>query len=70
METENPQSLAVKNGNQILPCFFNNLEIAIQSNELWISGTHRAIYLKSWHVFLVTNNTVTNMKTPKTFFQK
>ena len=47
METENPQSLAVKNGNQILLYFVNNLQMFMQSNERWISGTHRGIYLKS-----------------------
>ena len=33
METENPQSLAVKNGNQILLYFVNNLQMFMQSNE-------------------------------------
>ena len=47
METENPQSLAVKNGNQILLHFVNNLQMFMQSNERRISGTHRGIYLKS-----------------------
>ena len=47
METENPQSLAVKNGNQILLYFVNNLQMFMQSNERWINGAHCGIYLKS-----------------------